>query len=127
MSDRIGSYRTACKRKDEALEAAINVCLPVVLLADILRKSPDRVQIVQIPQARGIIEAKVNFDGSRWPTAAAINDALAEYHDALAEVRVAWTNVQIGGDAQGLQPPPADGWAVMRQELLGRANRQPRW
>jgi hypothetical protein len=126
MSDRTEAYQAACKRRDAALEELVNACFPVVMLADILRASPDRVQIVQIRQARGIIKAEVSFDGSQWPTAVSINNALAEYHEALGEVQVAWLNVQIGGDSQGLQPPPADGWEAMRRELRSRANRLPR-
>jgi hypothetical protein len=126
MSDRTDAYQTACKNRDAALEAVINACLPVVMLADILRSSPDKVQIVQIPQARGIIKAEVSFNGTGWPTATIINNALAEYHDALGELQAAWTNVRIVNEHHGLQPPPDDGWVAMRQELRGRASRPPR-
>jgi len=100
--------------------------LHVVLLANILRTTPQNVQIVGTPNAIGIAFAGVSFNGSQWPTASAINNALADYHAAVSAVRTAWTNVQIHGEQQGLAPPPADPWAAMRTELLNRANRPPR-
>ena len=126
MSDITDAYRDACKGRDDAYEAVINVCLHVVLLANILRTTPQNVQIVDIPNATGIASAGLSFNGSQWPTASAINNALADYHAAATAVRSAWTNVQIHGEQQGLATPPADPWAAMRTELLNRANRPPR-
>jgi hypothetical protein len=80
---------------------------------------------VQIPQAVGIAKADLSFNGSQWPTAIAINNALAEYHAAIGAVQTAWLNVQIRGEHHGLVPPSADQWATMRQELQNRVNRQP--
>ena len=120
---RTDAYRDACKRRDAAYEAIIDACLHVVLLANILRTSPQNVQIVGIPNAIGISSAGVSFNGSQWPTASAINYALAAYHEAVGSVRTAWTNVQIHGEQQGLAAPPADPWATMRTELLNRASR----
>jgi hypothetical protein len=123
MSDLTDTYREACKLRDAAYEAVIDVCLHVVLLANILRTTPQNVQIVGIPNVIGISSAGVSFNGSQWPTASAINNALADYHSAVGAVRTAWTNVQIHGEQQGLAPPSADPWATMRTELLNRANR----
>ena len=126
MSDITDGYRDACKRRDNAYEAVINVCMHVVLLANILRTTPQNVQIVGISNAIGISSAGLSFDGTQWPTAIAINNALADYHAAVSTVRTAWTNAQIHGEQQGLALPPADPWAAMRTELLNRANRPPR-
>jgi hypothetical protein len=126
MSDRTDAYRETCLRRDAALEKVIDACLPIVILGGILSSAPQSVQIVQIPQALGIVASMVSFNGANWPTATAINNALAEYHTILGELRASWTNVQIANEHHGLQPPPSDGWVAMRQELLGRANRPPR-
>jgi hypothetical protein len=126
MTDITDRYLEVCKQKDVAYEAVINVCQHVVLLANILRSTPENVQIAQIPGAIGIANAGLSFDGSHWPTATAINNALADYHTAISAVRTAWINVQARGEQQGLQPPPADPWGTMRTEFLNRANRPPR-
>jgi len=126
MSDITDVYRVACKRRDDAYESVINVCLHVVLLANILRSAPGNVQIVGISPAIGIAKAGLSFNGSQWPTAVAINNALAEFHAAASAVQTAWLNVQIRGEQQGLAAPPADPWATMRKELLSRANLPPR-
>jgi hypothetical protein len=125
MSNVVDVYREACKQRDAAYETVIDVCVHVVLLANILRTEPENVQIVQIPQAIGIPNAGLSFDGLRWPTAIAINNALAEYHIAVRAVRIAWTNVCGRGEDQGLAPPPSDPWAAMRREFLSRASRPP--
>jgi hypothetical protein len=122
MSNVTDKYRDACKRRDAAYEDVIAVCEHVVLLANRLRFSPENVQIVGISPAIGITSAGLSFNGTEWPTAAAINNALAEYHAAVSEVRTAWTNVQIHGEHQGLAAPPRDPWAAMRTELQNRAN-----
>jgi hypothetical protein len=126
MSERTDAYRAACQQRDEALEEVVNTCLPVVLLARILQSTPGRVQIVQIPQAIGIAKAEFNFDGSQWPAAVAINNALAKYHAAIGEAQTAWMNVQIAGEHHGLQPPSGTEWETMRRELLSGVSRQPR-
>jgi hypothetical protein len=125
MSYLTDTYREVCKQRDAAYEGIIDACLHVVLLANILRTSPQNVQIVGIPNAIGISSAGVPFNGSQWPTASAINNALADYHAAIGAVRTAWLNVQIHGEQQGLAPPPDDPWATMRTELLNRASRPP--
>jgi hypothetical protein len=100
----------------------MEVCVPVILLANILRSEPGNVQIVQIPHAVGIASANRSFNGSGWPTAISINNALAEYHASIGAVKTAWMNVQIQGEQQGLAAPPDDPWAALRTELLNRAN-----
>jgi len=126
MSEVTDAYLNACKRRDEAYESVINVCGHVVLLANILRSNPGNVQIGGISGALGIINAGLSFDGSQWPTATAINNSLAEFHQAVSAVKTAWMNVQLRNVQQGLSPPPRDPWAAMRNELLSRANRPPR-
>ena len=126
MSDLVETYRTACKARDAKLESVITACQHVILLSDLLRARPQEIQIVGIPQQVGISSAKVNFNGSNWPTASQINNALAEYHQALGAVRVAWLNVQVHGQEQGLAAPPSDPWGAMRKEVIHRASRPPR-
>jgi hypothetical protein len=84
------------------------------------------VQIVGIPHALGVVSAGLSFNGSQWPAASTINNALAGYHTAVSATQTAWLNVQIHGEQQGLAAPPADPWAAMRKELLNRANLPPR-
>lgn len=126
MSEFTDAYLAACKHRDEAHEAVISVCLHVVLLAKILRETPGNVMIVDIPGALGIARAGLSFNGSQWPTATAINNALAQYHQALGAVQAAWTNVRLRNEERGLAPPPSDPWAAMRNEMLSRANHPPR-
>jgi hypothetical protein len=126
MSDITERYLEASRQHDAAYEAAVNVCQHIVLLSDILRRTPGKVQIVQIPNQLGIAAAEVDFDGSNWPTATAVNNALADYHAAVRAVKTAWINVQGHGQHQGLQPPPSDPWEAMRREFLRRASLPPR-
>jgi hypothetical protein len=126
MSEVTDAYRDACLRQATAYETVIHVCQHVVLLADVLRKAPQTVQIVGVPQALGIARAEVDFNGAEWPTATAINNALADFHAAVSAVRVAWTNVRVRGEEHGLAAPPADPWEAMRKETLSRASRPPR-
>src|SRR5260370_33559706 len=106
MSDLTDTYRQVCKQRDAAYEGIIDACLHVVLLANILRTSPQIVQIVGIPNAIGISSACGSFNGSQWPTASAIINALADYHGPIGAVRTAWMHVPRQGSAQGVRPHP---------------------
>ena len=126
MTEATDAYREACKRRDDAFDAVVHACLPVIVLAQSLQSYPHRVHVTGIPQSVGVAEADLAFDGTQWPTATAIHNALAAYHTALSETQTAWVNVQIRAEAHGLRPPEGDGWEAIRRELRNRASRERR-
>jgi hypothetical protein len=88
------AYREACKRSDEAFDAVVHACLPVIVLAQSLQSYPQRVHVTGISQPVGIAQADLAFDGTQWPTATAIHKAFAAYHAALSETQTASLNVR---------------------------------